>query len=54
MPAARAHQLGMIDLIEPSAADVIAMARELAGKYGRQLSAGDGADKTRNLGLDRG
>ncbi len=31
MTAARAHQLGMIDLIEPSAADVMARARELAG-----------------------
>jgi enoyl-CoA hydratase/carnithine racemase len=30
MPAERAYQLGMIDLIEPSAAEVITRARELA------------------------
>jgi enoyl-CoA hydratase/carnithine racemase len=30
MPAERAYQLGMIDLIEPTAADVMARARELA------------------------
>jgi enoyl-CoA hydratase/carnithine racemase len=35
MPAERAYQLGMVDLLEPTAADVMTRARELA----RQIAA---------------